>query len=401
MLEKFSGSWRPNSPANTANKMAREFGLGFIRTRMGHGRHRNVKEILLADQDKKVMSGIDYINPHESKYNPKCTCRGTKVDGKCIMKEQCKNQAVVYINEWAPTGHIYVGKTQDFLAKRQRDHVQSLKGFFDTRKEYLKHQAANQTPKPTAPKQNKKSQTKTNSNPKSKSKLQISTNNNQSQASQPNLITPTNKPSCRCRDKSKCIKICKKLVPSNQKFTFEFGRTGEEAYENLHNPNLTPSSRRSKGPKPTNPKELQIAYNKIHCSELTKLLWEEVEMHEKHVRKKFSKIDDMNKWVRSNLKVSVLYKQSLSSRMKTSGTKNCSLCKQERMHIYLNMNNPKKSKLLLNKRAELMTRCSCTTSFLRLVNLKWKEGADEVKNDRKWSTFLCEFSIGMGPIGTQ
>ena len=53
--------------------------------------------------------------------------------------------------------------------------------------------------------------------------------------------------------------------------------------------------------------------------------------------------------------------------------------KGKKMQIYFNMNHPTKSKMLLNKRPELMTPCNCTTSFLRLVDLfKRKRGADEV-----------------------
>ena len=68
-------------------------------------------------------------------------------------------------------------------------------------------------------------------------------------------------------------------------------------------------------------KELKNAYSKIHCSELTKFLWKQAETHEKSMGRLFSTENEMYQWVRSNLKISVLYKQSLSSRMKTSGTK--------------------------------------------------------------------------------
>ena len=364
LKQKYAGSWQQNCPAKIANSMARQYGCGFIRVRMCHGRHRNAKEILLADLDKKVMSGIDYINPREKYYKSKCGCRSTKVNGRCIMEERCNEQAVVYRIEWGPSKHYYIGKTKDELAKRIRDHIQTLNEFFKLRKNFQlaqvqKSKTNNQKPKT-------KSQNKTNPKPKPKRKLQIATKNITSTNSPPAIITPTNDQPCRC--KTKCQTICKKLVSPNKQFTLEFGRPGEETYDNLHNQNSNPPSNRSR--LPTTLKELKIAYNKIQCAAITTFLWKQVEMHEKHVRKREFSKTDAYQWVRSNLKVSVLYKQSLSSRMKTAGTKNCSLCKQERMKIYYDMYDPNSPKLLLNKRAELQDRCTCTTSFLRLVNLE-------------------------------
>ena len=57
---------------------------------------------------------------------------------------------------------------------------------------------------------------------------------------------------------------------------------------------------------PTTFKELQIAYSKLQVSAITTFLWKQVEMHEKHVRKKEFCKDDAYQWVRSNLKITVL-----------------------------------------------------------------------------------------------
>ena len=106
-------------------------------------RHRNVKKIRLADLDKKVMSGIDYIDPSKTRYKTKCVCRGTKVDGKCIMEEKCNWQATIYCDEWTPTKNFYIGKPHGPLRKRQRDHVQRLGEFFKQRKDFQDYQILN------------------------------------------------------------------------------------------------------------------------------------------------------------------------------------------------------------------------------------------------------------------
>ena len=40
-------------------------------------------------------------------------------------------------------------------------------------------------------------------------------------------------------------------------------------------------------------------------------------------------------WVRRNIKTSILYKQSVTSRMKTAGKKFCSICLAERVNIFI------------------------------------------------------------------
>jgi len=199
----------------------------------------------------------------------------------------------------------------------------------------------------------------------------------ESDLSPSNLITPTNIPSCKCKNKINCTRKCKKLVTPDRAFAAEFARPGDDNYSQIQNPKSTPKSKEPI----TSLEELQRAQNSIHASEITKFMWKQVETHEETERKGrlFETECEMYSWVRSNLKFSIMYQQSLSSRMKTAGSKNCTLCKKEKLLIYYNMNHPTKGKKLLNKRPELMTPCNCTTSFLRLVDLfKRKRGADEV-----------------------
>ena len=86
----------------------------------------------------------------------------------------------------------------------------------------------------------------------------------------------------------------------------------------------------------------------------------------------------MKEWLRQNIKVELLYKQTVTSKLKTAGTKKCGLCAAERRIIWEDSHDSTKSKKMLNKRSEIGQRCSCTTRFLRLFTMAVKEGrADE------------------------
>jgi len=167
--EKFANNWRPQPLHKIANKLKKRFGLGFLRPKMCHKRHRNTKEILLADLDRKVMKGVDYILPKEKYYKPKCACRGTKVNGKCLYNEQCKQPAVIYNAMWTPTNNNYIGKSQEFFQKRGNDHVQALGVYFKKRKKYLKYIASQQ--QTTAKKRKNQTQNSNQNRPPIKNKI--------------------------------------------------------------------------------------------------------------------------------------------------------------------------------------------------------------------------------------
>ena len=58
---------------------------------------------------------------------------------------------------------------------------------------------------------------------------------------------------------------------------------------------------------PKSQKELQLAYNKVNCTVLTRYLWKEVEKHEKGT-KQFKTTGQMYTWVRQHLLLEIVYK---------------------------------------------------------------------------------------------
>ena len=154
-------------------------------------------------------------------------------------------------------------------------------------------------------------------------------------------------------------KKSRKVANSNYQDDFdrEFGKFRDEDEE------------REEGKMPKSPKELQEAYNKVSVTELTRYLWKQVEKREKEVDKRFKTTGEIYKWLRKNLEVDIVYTQSVTSKMKTAGTKKCSLCTAEKCKIWYDIHHPDKSKKLLNKKSELASRCNCKTRFLRLYTV--------------------------------
>ena len=65
------------------------------------------------------------------------------------------------------------------------------------------------------------------------------------------------------------------------------------------------------------------------------------------------------------MKTTIMYEQTVTSRMKTAGKKFCSLCMAERVNIFCATNSEGSNKLM-NKKSELTGACSCNARFLRL-----------------------------------
>ena len=123
-----------------------------------------------------------------------------------------------------------------------------------------------------------------------------------------------------------------------------------------------PTEKRS--PNPKSIEELRDVYNKIDCTELTRFMWKRVEEHE-GVNGTFKQIGDMYSWIRTNMKTTIMYEQTVTSRMKTAGKKFCSLCMAERVNIFCATNSEGSNKLM-NKKSELTGVYSCNARFLRL-----------------------------------
>jgi len=116
--------------------------------------------------------------------------------------------------------------------------------------------------------------------------------------------------------------------------------------------------------------------NKISCSELSRYIWSQAE------KQNFKTVGALNIWVRNNLKVEIVHRSSVSSVMKTAGSKKCGLCMAERTSIYYDMYHVEKSKKLMNKKTEICGKCTYTTHFHWLSVKKDKMGADE---STKWT----------------
>ena len=96
----------------------------------------------------------------------------------------------------------------------------------------------------------------------------------------------------------------------------------------------------------------------------------------------------MYSWIRKNVKTTILYEQSATSRMKTAGKRLCSLCMAERVNLFCATNSEGSNKLM-NKKSELTGACSCNARFLRLY-LKGVGGADETScRSRKLACGVC------------
>ena len=116
--------------------------------------------------------------------------------------------------------------------------------------------------------------------------------------------------------------------------------------------------------------QLEDIYSKIQCSTLTRHVWSHCQ------GLVFEKKEDLFKWCRTKLKVEVLHKGSAILMMKTAGSKNCTLCMQERINLFYEFGDKERSKNLINSKSELFGVCSCKARFLRFCAVG-NAGADE------------------------
>jgi hypothetical protein len=149
----------------------------------------------------------------------------------------------------------------------------------------------------------------------------------------------------------------------NAAFAAEFG--GEETMQRLRDL----ENQRSQLFRP----QLEDIYSKIQCSTLTRHLWSHCQ------GLIFEKKDNLFKWCRGELKVEVLHKGSAISMMKTAGSKNCTLCMQERINLFYEFGDKERCKNLINSKSELFGTCSCKARFLRFCAVG-NEGADEASS---------------------
>ena len=90
LIEKYDGNWR--TPVHkTIKKLCEKYDLKWLRVRMTHKHHMNLKEMLLGDITRKVMRGVEDFDYVKKIWRGKCTCRSThKPDSECLYKEECE-----------------------------------------------------------------------------------------------------------------------------------------------------------------------------------------------------------------------------------------------------------------------------------------------------------------------
>ena len=108
-------------------------------------------------------------------------------------------------------------------------------------------------------------------------------------------------------------------------------------------------------------------------SNFTKHMWTHAKEQD------FETKGDLHQWVRNNMEVSIQWKMSPISHMKTAATKQCRLCMKERVMLFNEYGRKAKpnSPRLLNSKDELHGACNCWTRFLRLYAVGNHGGADE------------------------
>ena len=356
--DSWSGNWK--EPLHIlAKKLAKKNGLGWFRARMAHKRFGNLKEMLLADCAKKVMERIIII-PHRYKVLPKkiCGCQEkTKIDGKCAFGGLCRAENVIYKARWKPTNKHYLGKTQDDLKGRIFDHYHKLKLLWNAKKLAEKYRTdpsnsdnQNQNPNKKTPHIKTPKATPTQGIKKKSDNDGIShlinlISDKYKEPLQPQISNDENEL------QNEKISQTTQLTPKTR-FQAEFGvgMTATELRTQENRPKNLPKSNKDREDEA-----------KTSCTALTRYIWDKVE------KQKFETTGEMYIWVRNNLEVTIVHQGSVSSRMKTAGSKNCSLCMAERMTIYYDSNHKERSKYLMNKKSELYGRCSCTTRFHRLT----------------------------------
>jgi hypothetical protein len=138
LITKYSGHWRSRPIQETIKRLKKKYsGLGWIRTRIVHKRHNNLKEMLLGDLQSKLMRTVADGSFTLTKAGlPKgCTCQ-IKVNGKCMFDKECNESSLIYKFACKCCGDYYLGKTSQTLRKRTGRHVTDVGLFWKRMKEF-------------------------------------------------------------------------------------------------------------------------------------------------------------------------------------------------------------------------------------------------------------------------
>ena len=429
-LSRFDGHWR--TPIHkTIHKLRNKRGLKWLRVRMVTKRHQNLKEMLLGDIQQKCMKNIQPEAYVKATAKGRCNCRSThKIGGQqCHYKEECETTGVIYRITCKCCNAFYLGKTQRKLKCRCMEHYQDVGKYFRKREKFL---AMLKAPLPsdspalqsgineggdTNSVRTTRSQTRAQlQNPQSTPSQIISTpevgmNHLLSllkNFSQPTLNTPLppvhEDTPLGASTTSNLRSVASSTRPlnltNNPNFTLNTSNqptiptqqsdidsiiSDIESQASLASP-VHPFMEEFRKFVPGNIEDqartleegratilapfLESDYDKIECSQLSKHMWS----HAKD--KTFANSNELYSWVRHNWDIEIVARVNSFTAMKTAGTKNCSLCMQERVKLFYAFHD-KNNKKLMNSRKEMYGKCTCKTRFTRLSAVG-NAGADEI-----------------------
>lgn len=439
ILARYSGNWR-TPITNTIKRLKKKYGLGWLRVRMLHKRHQNLKEMLLGDIATKVMKGVSPTEYVKATQKKKCSCRqSSKVDGKCLWNEECETTGVIYKITCKCCNDFYLGKTQRGLKKRCQEHYQAMGKFFDKQKTFETRLSTPLSPDVPSASSEASSYTEGGTNKRitrsvaraRESERELhppttpansSTNTGMDHLlalfsvlrqgnSQGNLMNPPSTiyedRGLETRENESIASSVSSTQPRNLADQPTFSLSNHPSSQqsiSVHTSNRsiathTSSSSDSQSSQATELNAFALAFggeealqqvseleaaratilrpilenefNSIQCSQLTKHMWS----HAKHL--KFQDKNALYAWVRAHWEVEIVHKSSMISNMKTAGTRNCSLCMQERIQLFHAFNKKKTpTNNLMNSKDEMYGQCSCKTRFLRLTAVG-NAGADE------------------------
>ena len=115
----YSDVW--GTPISKRLKRLRDkHGLTWLRNSMSFHKFTNLGQKFNSDLTKKVMNGVY----DETLQDRKCNCYAPSrmPNGDCYYGGQCRRSMVVYEHECTICNKSYVGKTQDFLNERTKQH---------------------------------------------------------------------------------------------------------------------------------------------------------------------------------------------------------------------------------------------------------------------------------------
>jgi hypothetical protein len=129
-----------------------DFSGKWIRIAMCYRRFPNLREMFQGDLNTKLIEGVisrDYKNLE-------CNCQ--KGRDECLWNEKCRTKCAVYKYTGPVTRKFYIGQTQQFVKRREQQHVQEAKNRAITgaKSDSFAEFFGGKVPKEVAEKKNKK-----------------------------------------------------------------------------------------------------------------------------------------------------------------------------------------------------------------------------------------------------